>query len=323
MTEENADTDVLEREDSAATDQTDNVQIEEASGKADGTDTKSEGGGAAPDEADRGKEPGGKDEEKGARPSWPDEWRELMAGGDEDVAKIINRYGSPRAVAKALKEARALISSGKLKREMPDPSDEKAMAEWRKEQGIPDDPSGYKLPEVVTKRLTDDDKPLLASFTEFAHKKGAPQQAVDIASEWYVEAVEAMQEQQAKEDLEAKEAAEEALRQEWARGEFKANMELARRFVEDIPGIGENWSEARLPDGRRIGDIPEFVMWASDMGRSRFGDATFANSDSERRHMARKQEIEQIMKTDIDRYYAEKLDVEYAEILEREVKRRK
>lgn len=269
----------------------------------------------SPDPSDdgKGKEPAG---------DWPDDWRERLAGGDEDIANAIKRYGSPKGVAKALKEAQALIRSGKVKRDMPDPSDEKAVAEWRKEQGIPDDPSGYKLPEVVTKRLTDADKPVLASFTEFAHAKGAPQSVVDIATEWYVNSLENMEAERVQADTAAAEQAEDALRKDWAHGEYKANMTLAKRFISEIPGVGEEWSEARLPNGRRLGDLPEFVAWAADQGRAAYGDAAFASPDSASRHTARKDEIEKIMKTDIDRYWSEGLDKEYNVILERETKRR-
>lgn len=270
----------------------------------------------APDPSDdgKGKEP--------AKSDWPDDWRDRLADGDEDIANAIKRYGSPKGVAKALKEAQALIRSGKIKRDMPDASDEKALAEWRKEQGIPDDPTGYKLPEAVTKRITDADKPVLADFTAFAHSKGAPQAVVDIATEWYVNSLEGMEAERIAADTAAAEAAEDALRKDWAHGEYKANMTLAKRFFEGIPGIGANWSEARLPDGRRVGDIPETIAWAADQGRSAFGDAAFASPDSASRHTARKDEIEKIMKTDMDRYWSEGLDKEYATILEREAKRR-
>jgi hypothetical protein len=262
------------------------------------------------------------DVKKDVTSDWPDSWRELMAGEDEDAAKLANRYNSPKNILKALKEAQSVIRSGKIKRDMPDPSDEKAMAEWRKEQGIPDDPSGYKLPDTVTKRLTDDDKPVLASFTEFAHSKGAPPAVVEIASEWYINQLETMEAARVQADTSAAEAAEDALRKDWAHGEFKANLTLAKRFASEIPGVGAAWSEARLPDGRRIGDVPEFVAWAADMGRDKFGDVTFANSDSAERHNSRKAEIEKVMKSDIDRYYTEGMDKEYATILERETKRK-
>ncbi|WP_159585923.1 hypothetical protein [Chelativorans xinjiangense] len=267
---------------------------------------------------------GDPDSPKGDEPSassLPDDWREIGAGGDEDALKLLKRYGSLRNFVKSFVEKDKLIRSGKIKREMPDASDEKAIAEWRKEQGIPDDPTGYILPETVTKRMTDDDKPMLASFTEWMHSKGAPQTVIDFAPEWYFDTVEELEAQRTAADAEAAETAEEALRKDWGR-EYKANITLANRFMESVPG-GNEWHQARLPDGRTLGAVPEFVAWASDMGRDMFGDATFANSDSERKHTARKQEIEQIMNSNIDEYYEKGLDKEYATILEKEQRRAK
>lgn len=265
----------------------------------------------------------GKGEEtaKGDDFAWPDDWRERVADGDDDLAKELSRYGSMKNVVKALREAKATIRSGKLTKPMPDASDEKAMAEWRKEQGIPDDPSGYQLAEATQKRLTDEDKPALLSFTTAAHKSGIPSQFVAPMVDWYVSQQDAIAEATAAADNEARELAEDALRKDWAHGEYKANLTLAARTIEGIPGVGKGWAEFRGPDGRRLGDNPEFIAWAADMGRNQFGDVTFANGDSERKHTARKQEIEELMRTDINAYREKGWDREYQAILDKEAKR--
>jgi hypothetical protein len=252
--------------------------------------------------------------------SWGDNWRDEMAGGDDDVAKALARHNSPKSVARALREAQALISAGRQKVPMPDGKDEKALAEWRKAEGIPEDPTGYKLPEAVQKRMVDEDKPILSSFTEFAHKKGARPDVVEIASEWYVDMAEAAQARQIEQDKMASEEAEDALRKDWAHGEYKANTTIAHRWIESVPGIGAKWAEARV-DGVRLGDNPEFIAWAADMGREKFGDVAFTSSDGERKHTARKEEIEKIIGS--DEYFEKGLDKEYAAILEKDLKRKK
>ncbi|NTF54415.1 hypothetical protein G6L12_05840 [Agrobacterium rhizogenes] len=252
----------------------------------------------------------------------PDNWRELAAGDNEDQLKLLKRYGSLQGVVKALQEKETLIRSGKIKREMPDPKDDKAMAEWRKEQGIPDKPEGYVLPEPVTKRLVDADKPILSSFTEFAHTKNAPPAFVEMASEWYVDMAEKAAEAQSQNDAKASESAEDALRDTWSRDEYKGNLKLAHRFMESAAGIGAAWTEARLSDGRRLGDIPEFVQWASDQGRNAFGDVVFSSSDAEAKHSSRRAEIEKIRDTDFEKYERE-YATEYRQILEKDLARGK
>lgn len=251
----------------------------------------------------------------------PDNWRELAAGEDEDALKLLKRYGSLNGVVKALSEAQKTIRAGVKKPEMPDPKDEKAMAAWRKAEGIPDTPEGYKLAEPITKRLIDADKPVLANFTEFAHGKNAPPAFVEMAAEWYVDMSEKAAEAQAQADDKAKEDAEDALRDAWSRDEYKGNLTLAKRFWESS-GI-EGLSEARLPDGRRLGDVPGFVQFSSDQGRTAFGDVVFSSKDAESAHTNRRSEIEKIRDSDFARYENEGLDKELRTLIERDLARGK
>lgn len=326
MSDEN--TEVVDTTNTEGTQNDKTATTDETSSGAD-TGNQGDGQGATDtntdDTATDGKNEGGDDKAS----ALPDNWRELGLEGAglnkdqrERADKLIKRYGSLGGLVKALVEKDDMIRSGKIKRDMPDPKDEKAMAEWRKDQGIPDDPTGYQLSENVTKRLVDEDKPLISSFTEFAHAKNLSPAAVDAAAEWYVEMNEKAMEVQSAADASAGEECEDALRDNWSRDEFKGNLSLAKRFIGDAGGIGDAWTEARLPDGRKLGSIPEFVMWASDRGREQFGDVTFASADAEARHTGRKAEIETIMKTDINRYWAEGLDKEYDQIIEREQKRK-
>lgn len=257
---------------------------------------------------------------KAEKPGLPDNWRETASAGDADLLKLAKRYGSLSGMLKALDESKKALRSGKLKNEMPDPTDAKAMADWRKAEGIPEDAAGYVLPETIQKRLVDEDKPILSSFTEFAHAKNAPPAFVEMAADWYVSMQEAAAAKQSEDDKQAFEDAEDTLRKDWAHGEYKANTTIAKRWLDDIPGVGAKWAEARV-DGKRLGDIPEFVAWASERGREQFGDLAFTTGDSERKHTARKEEIEKIIGT--DEYYEKGLDKEYAQILEKDLKRKK
>jgi hypothetical protein len=116
--------------------------------------------------------------------------RQKVTGGNEEYLKMHSSLWFDRGRDQKRSSIPRSDDSlqGKYQRGKPeDASDAKAMAEWRKQEGIPDDPTGYKLPDEVTKHLTDADKPVLANFTEFAHSKGARPDVVSIASEWYVQ----------------------------------------------------------------------------------------------------------------------------------------
>lgn len=253
--------------------------------------------------------------------AWPDDWREQLAGKDETFLKQLMRYSSPTTFAKGWKEREDIIRSGKVKPEKPaDASDEKAMTEWRKANGIPENAEGYKLPDDVLKVLTDEDKPILANFTEFAHKKGLPPESVSAAAEWYIESQTAAAEQRKAQDDQDAEKCSDALYDDWSRAEFKGNRVLAARFLDKTPLGQEGWGMMRKTDGTLLANDPEFMKWAADQGRSTFGDAAFANSDAETKHTNRKAEIEKIRATDFDRYERE-YSKEYREILELEAKR--
>lgn len=261
------------------------------------------------------------------KPALPDNWRELgleAAGFNKEqkdrAEKLISRYGSLGGVVKALLEKDDFIRSGKIKRDMPDPKDEKAMAEWRKEQGIPEKPEGYQLPEPLQKRLVDDDKPILSNFMERMHGKNWTPQQIQDGVEWYADFQEQIAEQISQRDEQAKEEADNALRDNWSRDEYKGNLTLAKRFW-DSTGI-EALSEARLPDGRKLGNVPEFIMFSSDKGRESFGDVVFSSGDAETKFNNRKAEIEKIRNTDFERYERE-YAAEYRTILEKELQRGK
>lgn len=262
------------------------------------------------------------------KPALPDNWRELGLEGagfnkeqKDRAEKLISRYGSLGGVVKALLEKDDFIRTAKIKREMPDPKDEKAMAEWRKEQGIPDKPDGYVIPEPLTKRLVDEDKPILSNFMERMHGKNWSPQQIQEGVEWYVDFQEEVAGQISQRDEQAKEAADDVLRENWARDEYKPGLQLAKRFWE-ASGI-EGLSEARLADGRKLGNIPEFIMWSSDQGRERFGDVVFSSGDAETKFNNRKAEIEKIRDTDFERYENEGLNKEMLQIIEKELARGK
>lgn len=254
---------------------------------------------------------------------FPEDWRDKMAGEDKELRKALDRYKSPADVAKANLAAQKRLRSGQvdLAEPMPDPEKEPDKAkDWRKARGIPDDPTGYEVPETVKAMVTDADKPRLAEFTEHMHKNNVPAPAAAAALEFYFQNIQATNEAIALADKADKGEVEEALRSEWG-PEFKANSTVAKRFAEEaVPGI--NWFEARLPDGRLLGSVPDFVKALADMGRERYGDVSFAGQEATARTTARKEEIERIMVEDHARYENDpKMRQEYREIIEAEERR--
>src|SRR5258708_4539766 len=106
--------------------------------------------------------------------TFPQSWREDLAGGDKAFRKTLDRFDSPAALAKAYKELTSRLSSGDLKATKPPPDNAtpEQLAAWRAEQGLPQSATAY----VDGLQLGDGtvtgeaEKALLASFADEALK---------------------------------------------------------------------------------------------------------------------------------------------------------
>jgi hypothetical protein len=70
-------------------------------------------------------------------PSWREDWRVALAGGDERKARQLERYTSPEAWAKQAFDDRQRIRSGKaIAPEPPEEATDIELAQWRRQAGI-------------------------------------------------------------------------------------------------------------------------------------------------------------------------------------------
>lgn len=272
---------------------------------------------------------------------FPDNWREQMSLGadgkvDPKRLETAKRYATPSALGQALHDAQGKIRSGKAADDVPMPDatkePEKAKA-WRAERGIPDTAEGYALPEAVTKAITDADKPVLADFTGFAHKKNASPAAVAVAAEWYTDFNARMQVQQATADKQASGACDDVLREELGK-DFKPLMNAAGRYANELFGVegADVLTMARFPNtpdvpeairGKRIGDVPGVMKGFIQAGLDKYGDVTFIGQESADKTKSRLEEIKQIMNTKWDEYAGNpKMQQEYQELLAKADKNR-
>lgn len=265
---------------------------------------------------------------------WPADWREkaaIGADGKVDAKELerLKRLDSPVALYKSYRELEARVTSGKLKDDVPMPTDEAGAKAWREERGIPADPTGYVLPEAVTKVLTPEDAPVLANFTTYAHKNGMSPKAVEQGVAWYAGLVEEQRVAQETADKAAADATEDALRKEWGEG-FRDNQLMARKFsAEAVPGV--EFFYARLPNdpekfgdnaGKTLGNIPGVVQALTQLGLLKYGDVSFAGGEAAKATEGRIAELKNIMDTDFDKWNASPaLRTEYFGLLEKQQKK--
>lgn len=254
---------------------------------------------------------------KDAQGHWPDDWREKLAGEDDKFLKQLKRLSSPEGLAKKTRSLEQKLSSGEYKRVLPEGATDEQVAEWRKEVGIPDKPDGYEMPKISGFEWSDDDKAIAKTYFEKVHGKNASPEVVSASMEWYAELQQQTEAKVYEADVKNKEETEDALRAEWG-GEYRGNLALVKRFIDNDLPHGEEVAYARLPDGRRLIETPEFVKWISDNARATYGDGGILTGEGASAMANRKEEIQKIMRTDLPKYYEDGLDKEYSKILERE-----
>ena len=161
---------------------------------------------------------------------WPDNWRDEMAGGDEDFRKTLDRFNSPDAVVKSWREMRQKMDSGEYRRNVEykaEWSDEEK-AQYRKENGIPDAPDKYTLPQGLV--LGEADKPAVDKFLADMHSANLPDKYAGAVVDWYFKSQAEQQAAETTSDKQFQAQAEETLRTEWG-PEYNANKNMAQEFA--------------------------------------------------------------------------------------------
>lgn len=264
---------------------------------------------------------------------WPEDWQDRMLkdlGGDAEALKAakawIGRRKSPQDVLKSAIAAEQKIRSGEYKQAAPpeDASPEQ-IAAWRESQGIPKEPTGYKLPAIKGHDWSDADKEIIGQLNTLMHGANARQEHIDAALGFYVQTVQAAKEQQDAADLAAKEAIEDKRRQEYGT-RFRGMNSLVNRLMRDpeaMPsGLGEALMGARNPKtGVPLRYDPEFTRWLDDMALSRYGEGGLVTGEESAALNNREAEILKVMREDPDRYWNEGLNIELAQIRDKKPKR--
>lgn len=214
--------------------------------------------------------------------TWPDGWRDLMAGelpaDADDAAKTardkvlakLKRYGSPADVAKALRAAEVRLSDGSLKAALPKDATADQVAEWRKENGIPEKPEDYDLGLGKGVVLGDGDKKLLDAWVAKVHGANASPDVVKAGAAALIEVRDAQAAHFAEQDKVHMAEFEDELRAEWG-AEYRANLTGIENLLGHLgAGVKDAIAGARGADGRGLMNKPEvakaFAALAREMG---------------------------------------------------------
>lgn len=202
------------------------------------------------------------------QPRWREDWRESLAGGDEGFLKHLKRYSSPENYAKAGYEAQQRIRSGQTREPLAENPTPEQVAQFRKDNGIPENADGYKIEPGDGLVFGDADKPMLDAFRAFAHERNWTPQQVNQGAAFVAQLQETNRAQQMEQDRGYREQSGEALREEWGR-EFKGNINAIRSTFERYgeAGLVDQLMGARGPDGRLMGDNPALLRFLNTVTR--------------------------------------------------------
>lgn len=263
------------------------------------------------------------DKEAAAPATWPADWREQMAGGDEKLLARLKRFTAPANITKSWLEAEKKIASGELKKALPKDATPEQVSAWRKENGLPEAPDGYKfdLGGIVPSA---EDAPILEGFKTFALENNLAPEVANAAAKWWFEqketAVAAMIEADKAFNIEST----VALRQEWG-GEFKSNVNAMNTFLDGTmpQELKSELFGARLANGKLLGDHPEMLKWLSQVARDNMPGADLVPSGSPNVGKGigdRISEIETLMRTDPEKYYSSGADKELMKLYDAQSK---
>lgn len=206
-------------------------------------------------------------DEKATAATWPDDWRDRASKGDAKRLAKLQRYASPEAALDALEAAQQKLSSGELKSAKPKGDTPEAIAEWRKENGIPDKPEGYDLTLPDGLVIGEQDKPLIDAFVKDLHGANAHPDVVKASIASYYKLQEQALEARYDADVQAKASTEDELRAEWG-ADYRRNVSSINGLLDGAPeGLKDKILTARFADGTPFASDSNALRWLANLSR--------------------------------------------------------
>lgn len=241
---------------------------------------------------------------------FPADWRTKLAGEDKSFLKRLDRFTSPAELAKSYRALEQRLSSGELKKALPENATAEELTTWRKENGVPEKVEDYKIEPPAGFVFGDADKPMLDSFKTHAHGKNWTPGQLNQAVEWYAKEQEQIIARQAEKDDTFRQTARDSLYTEWGAPDFRRNLNAINNLLATQPAdFKDRLMGARLADGRLLGDDPAALKWLANLSREINPAATLVpvgTSDPGRSVDDRLAEIRKFRQENPDKYDADK-----------------
>jgi hypothetical protein len=206
-------------------------------------------------------------------PNWgPDHWRATYAGADDKKKAFVERYTDPAAAIDAAFAAREKIEALTVaaKKVLPENATPEQIAQYRKDNGIPEKPEGYfdALPKDVRESLDDEDKQILSPYlAELQNMNIPPAAAAKLVALRQAELTRFMDERTTNDNT-LKVKVEDELRKDWGNN-YRAEINNVNAFLSTLPpAVQEALHSARTPDGVALFNSPVMLKAWAQMART-------------------------------------------------------
>jgi hypothetical protein len=190
-----------------------------------------------------------------------------MAGGDPAELKRLQRFTSEEAAFKSFREMEKRFSAAKFKTELPENPTEDQIANYRRDNGIPEAPDKYELKLEEGLVVGEADKPIVDTFLKEMHAAHAPASVVSAAVNAYYKILGDQHAAEIDEAKLAKLAAQDELRATWG-GDYRSNVNLMNATLSSMPAtLKDRFSSAKLGDGSFAFNDAEFCEWFAGLSR--------------------------------------------------------
>lgn len=199
--------------------------------------------------------------------SWPDDWRQKLAGDDAKVLKRLERFTDPSGLLKSYQALETKLSSGEMKSTLGENPTPEEVTQYRKDNGIPDKAEGYldKLPDGVV--IGEADKPLATMFVQQMHEQNADPKIVHAALQSFYKVQEKAQSDLAEQDATRATETEESLRVELG-GNYRRELNMLTNYLSTLdPDLSEALQGARLANGNAMFGDMKAIKWVMDIVR--------------------------------------------------------
>ena len=222
------------------------------------------------------------------QPTWRDDWREqivakLPAAEREKELTRLKRIQSPENLYRNTRELEKKLSSGQFKATLPEGATEAEVAEYRKANNIPDEPSAEKYGITFPQGYepNDADKADVSDFLADMHKDNVPPAVVQKVWNKYIGIKEKAEQQLYEAAQQATIDYKAELKAEFGR-DFDRNVRLGNAHL--VQAVGEDQAKGfmamTLADGTKLGDNPAFVRYIVAQALATADDAALATSES-------------------------------------------